>query len=524
MTGTDERVAAGRRRPVRLAALRRLRPPGGAPMARLATFLTAHRVFLALLAPAVALRVVTMLGYRGALWFPDSYDYVTGALTLTPNLIRPSGYSLYLALLAPFHSLAVVAFTQHAMGIAVGVMVYALLRHRFGLPGWGAALAAVPPLFDAFGIELEHLVLSDTLYTFLVTLALAVALWRPALGVRRAALVCVILGLAAVTRSVGLPVLLFVLGWLLVRRAGWRAVAVGLVGGLLPIALYAGWFSSRTHRFALTDSTGIFLYGRTMAFADCRKIHPPVDEVPLCVTAPPAHRPLSQIYIWGRISPLHRLGRERFTSVNEGRTGDFARRAILAQPFAYAGTVGSDLLRTFRLSHPPFPDRVTYSYYLFRAQPRQPPARPARRMRRYDPAHTRVTVARPYATVMGVYQRYVYVRGAMFGLILLVGLGTLLRRRWEALLPWVVAVVAVVVPPATAEFDYRYVIPAVPAACVAAAAFFVRRPAEAARGSGGTAPSEGPDRDDEFPRGGPSELARADDEDGEETEQGPDHQ
>lgn len=522
MADGDERDAAGHarnaRRPARLLARAAALPaPRRVPVPAIAAFVTAHRIFLALLVPAVALRVVTMLGYRGALWFPDSYDYVTGALTLTPNLIRPSGYSLYLWLLAPFHSVTLVAATQHAMGVAVGVMVYALLRHRFALPGWGAALAAVPPLFDAFGIELEHLVLSDTLYTFLVTLALTLALWRPALGVRRAVPVCLLLGLAAVTRSVGLPVLVFVLGWLFVRRAGWRTVTAALVAGALPIALYAGWFSSRTHRFALTYSTGIFLYSRTMAFADCRKIRPPVDEVPLCVTTPPAHRARSQIYIWGRISPLHRLGRERFTPVNEGRTGDFARRAVVAQPVAYARTVGADLLRTFRWNHPPFPDRATYSYYLFRAQPQQPPEKAVRRMRRYDPAHVRVSVVRPYATVMVGYQRYAYLRGAVFGLILMLGLGALLRRRWEALLPWVVAVVAVVVPPATAEFDYRYVIPAVPAACVAAAVFFARRPAGA---PGDTDPPGG----DEFARGPRPVLTQANGEHGEATGDAPGHQ
>ncbi|MCO5969417.1 hypothetical protein [Actinoallomurus soli] len=452
---------------------------GEAPgrLSRGLAFARRHRVILAVLAPAVALRLVTMLGYRGAMWFPDSYDYVSGALTLTPNLIRPSGYSLFLWLLSPFHSLTLVVLVQHAMGVAVGVLVYALLRHRFGLPGWAASVAAVPALFDAFGVQLEHLIMSDTLFTFLLTLAVTLALWDKAPSTRRLAVVCLLVGLATVTRSVGLPILVLTLAWLAVRRAGRRAIAAGLVAGLLPVVLYAGWFSSRTHRFALTYSTGIFLYSRTMSFADCRKIKPPVEELPLCISTPPAERERSQFYIWGRISPFHRLGERKFTPDVEGRAGDFAQRAIMAQPGDYAETVTSDLLRTFRWHHPPFPDPDTYDYYLFQAHPPQPSATAAARMRAYAPGHLNTHVVRPYASIMQVYQRFFFVRGAMFGVILLAGLVALVRRRWAALLPWAVAVAAIVVPPTTAEFDYRYVIPALPVACVAAALAFRRDPA-----------------------------------------------
>ncbi|MCO6004667.1 hypothetical protein NE236_06715 [Actinoallomurus purpureus] len=88
---------------------------------------------------------------------------------------------------------------------------------------------------------------------------------------------------------------------------------------------------------------------------------------------------------------------------------------------------------------------------------------------------------------------YFFLRGTVFGLILLVGLGALVRRRWEALLPWTVAVAAIVVPPTTAEFDYRYVIPAVPAACVAAALAFTRRdPAEGAPAAAAASADGGP--------------------------------
>ena len=64
----------------------------------------------------------------------------------------------------------------------------------------------------------------------------------------------------------------------------------------------------------------------------------------------------------------------------------------------------------------------------------------------------------------------------MYGLILVAGLGgmVLAWRRFggEALLPWTISLALIVIPAATAEFDYRYVLVAVPFACLAAALAF----------------------------------------------------
>src|SRR5258708_12070206 len=48
------------------------------------------------------------------------------------------------------------------MGLGMAVMIYALLR-RYGLPGWGAPLAATPVLFDPAQLLLEQLVMADVL-------------------------------------------------------------------------------------------------------------------------------------------------------------------------------------------------------------------------------------------------------------------------------------------------------------------------------------------------------------------------
>src|SRR6516225_1138261 len=115
------------------------------------------------LVPAVALRVDAELGYRWQSWFNDSFTYMRAAVTLTPGTTRPAGYPVYLRLLSPAHSYLPVTASQHLMGLLVAVMMYALVRRRFAAPAWIAVLATLPLLYDGFEIELEHLVMADTL-------------------------------------------------------------------------------------------------------------------------------------------------------------------------------------------------------------------------------------------------------------------------------------------------------------------------------------------------------------------------
>jgi hypothetical protein len=84
------------------------------------------------------------------------------------------------------------------------------------------------------------------------------------------------------------------------------------------------------------------------------------------------------------------------------------------------------------------------------------------------------------------YERVVYVYGPLFGLILVTGLGGVVRirrrplrlirltdaRRPGSMLPWVTAVVLLVFPIAVADFDYRYLLPVLPFACLAAGLAF----------------------------------------------------
>jgi hypothetical protein len=94
----------------------------------------------------------------------------------------------------------------------------------------------------------------------------------------------------------------------------------------------------------------------------------------------------------------------------------------------------------------------------------------------YVQGNPSTSVVNPFAVAIRVYERYFWLPGTVYGLILLAGLGGIVlgrhRRGGEALLPWLCSVVLIVAPAATAEFDYRYVLTAVPFGCLAAALAF----------------------------------------------------
>ncbi|GAA2286225.1 hypothetical protein GCM10010149_35310 [Nonomuraea roseoviolacea subsp. roseoviolacea] len=491
-----------------------------------------HGWFLGVLAVGAALRVLAMLGYRPVLWFPDSYTYIVTVFHPRPDLVRPAGYSAFLRLLEPFHSFAVVAAAQHLLGLATGVLVYVAARRaipwwsgrravsrraatgragsrRAGagrpVPPWAAALAAAPVLLDAYQVELEHLLVSDTLFTFLLVTAVVLALG----GRRRAVAIGLLLAAATLTRTVGQPLIVVVAVWF-VLDGRLRRAAVMLAAALIPLAAYGAWFHGTYQRTGLVGANGAFLYARTMSFADCARMDPPADLRVLCDPRPPGRRPPSQEYLWAADSPLVELPGITFTKANDDLAARFATLAIRSQPLDYAASVLSELGRTFVWGRPVYPDQEIYGYYEFPAASPPPPGRWAAQLgvdlgRRYERGPIGTEVAEPYAGWMRAYQDAARLPGTVVLVILLAppvaGAVRVLRRRRAAdgavqvlrrgrsagsaagplppgggprrlppwALPWSVAVVLLVVPPAVAEFDYRYVLPAVPLACLAAA-------------------------------------------------------
>jgi len=445
-----------------------------------------HRLFIIVLTPAVLLRADAELGYRWQNWFNDSFEYVQNTVHFTLDPTRVSGYSIGLKFLQVFHSYAAVTILQHLMGLAVAVMIYALARHRFRAPAWLATLAAVPVLYDGFEIELEHLIMADVPFLFLITLAVTLLLWDPVPSLPRCALIGLVLGVAQTVRSVGVPLLAVFAVYMIIRRISWRKVAAAIAVCFVPVVAYCGMFYLEHNEFAMTDSTGVFIYARVMTFADCAKMHVPVNELSLCTTVPPSQRPIDQFYVWDPSTPLDRFPPSKFSPVPDQLAEDFAIRAIEAQPLDYARAVFDDTWRVFAWKRHIFPNAQTYDEYIFgyhsqpipdwdNAKPGQLGSYPSYAAA-YVHGNPLTQVVGPFANIIRGYQRYVWVPGTVYGLVLLLGLGGLVlawrRLGGEALLPWTISLALIVIPAATAEFDYRYVLVAVPFAFLAAAIAF----------------------------------------------------
>jgi hypothetical protein len=512
-TGSD-RVVPGQQPPdERVSRLTRLTRPA-----------VTHWQFSIVLLAAIVVRLIVILGYPPILWFNDSYTYIYDAVAHIPDRVRPNGYPFLLDLLLPLHSMYALAVLQAAMGVAIGVAIYALLRHR-GLPWWGAALPALPVLFDSYELHLEHQVTADTLFIFLATIAVVILCWSDRPSVVVMAVAGLLIGYATLVRSVGEPLLAVALVGMLARRVGWRRLVTLLIAGVVPIAAYMFWFHHAEGKYALTESSGTFLYGRVSTFAECAKINPPANLQILCDPTPLNLRPPSGEYIWadnelGPNPPTTPLWKEtqsddtglRFTPQVNGLAGQFAKAAILAQPYDYLRVVIHDTLHTFGWNRQPDPNNYDGNGSLFQFVPsaqeltRQIPGWAGPEVRaQFDPAQFadwvkawggdstarqiyavrqgfgpglgNTEVVQPWARLILIYQRYFNLRGTLLGLIVLIGaVGVLARwRRWGGvgLLPWLVGALLIVLPPMTAGFGYRYVLAAAPAACLAAGLAFV---------------------------------------------------
>ena len=456
----------------------------------LAAKLAAEWPLLCALLAGGLLRTLAVLGFRPALYINDSLEYVGVALRWQAYTVRPDGYSAFLRLLLPFHSIALVVILQHIMGLAIGTMIYALLRH-LRVRRWLATLACLLYLLDVHEIQLEHLLLSDTLFLLLLMAGVTLLAWQSKVSPWFAGAAGLLLALSTLTRTVGIPLMVIAGLYLVVRWSGWRPLVAFVALAALPLAAYAGWFDHDHGDFAMSNSDGIYLYARVMAFADCGVIKPPSDVAMLCDSRPPSQRGLPSNFIWHQ-SPLENLpgpkngetalAAARFTGLRNSRARQFAIDAIAAQPGAYLRTTWDYFSMTFHWSRPAYPSKLYLQEDSFSRHPTAIPfsrvavagATAGHDMTAYNDGDPSTHLVAPFASLLLWYQRFGSVPGPILAGLLVVGfLGCVVRRRdarrGQVLLQWTMAMSLLVLTPLSAQFDNRYVLPALPFALTAAA-------------------------------------------------------
>ena len=341
-------------------------------------------------------------------------------------------------------------------------------------------------LFAAPELLLEQLIMADLLAFLLMIAAFAVLLMRRSPSVWRAATAGLLMGASTAVRPTALPLILLMAIYLLIVRAGWRRACALLVAGAVPVLAYMSWFAAATGSFNVTDSNGLFLWSRTMSFANCAVIKPPADLRALCpevqphsVARPPgAPRLQPTKYLWD-----HRAWQwqppstgpvpdaSAFTPANNSRALQFAVRAIEAQPLAYARVVSADTLKPFFQSISfLFPTGIhgglPKEYVPYALAGVQEYADTTQQLPRSLGSHLTARITQPWAQAIQDYQRVIFLPGPVFALILVAGLGGLLiprRRTAAAAMLWLSAVITLVLPVAEHEYTYRYALPGHPA-------------------------------------------------------------
>jgi 4-amino-4-deoxy-L-arabinose transferase-like glycosyltransferase len=309
------------------------------------------------------LRLLFLVRYRPALLgFSDSINYILsahGALFSDPA--RPAGYVLFLRLLhVVSNHLLLVSLVQHLLGLAGGLLLFDAVR-RTGAP---RALGLVPAAVVMLGgseVILEHAVMPDALFTFLVVLALwlIVRAWDGSLWWAIAAGAA--LGSATIVRTVGLEVLPFALVGLYfspIRRRRWRlaSVSTALAGSLLVIVPFLIAHRVQSGSFDFTSSGNTQLYGRVAPWADCSKFTPPKGTANLCISTPVADRAGGDVWLYSPTAPLLKAY-GIYTKGMNGKLGAFSFAAVLGQPLEYLQYVARDLVRVVdpTFSSSPYP-------------------------------------------------------------------------------------------------------------------------------------------------------------------------
>jgi hypothetical protein len=424
-----------------------------------------------LLGPALALRVVTQLAYRPALLYIDSPKYLVAGM----ERFDPEGYrDLMLVPLLHAGNLALVAAVQHALGLAMGVTIYALVARR-GSPRWAAALAAAPILLDAYQLQMEQTIMPDVMFEALILAGLALLLWKPRPALATLTLAGFILGASATVRQVGEALIVPAVAFAVLASRGWgrRLTVAGLVAVsfVIPVLVYMAYSAAVLgDGFQLSDQGDAVLYGRVAAAADCAALRLPAVEHPLC----PSRRtvaalgvdglvndPSSPIYSYTPPPPVDRAGNVEHFSVS----------VIERQPFRVAGAITRDSVKLFALTRDTSPGDTPVWRWQFRTTyqvfPPDVSISSATALIRATGGGGAPTAVRPLAEFLRAYQLHGgYTPGPFFLVVLAAGLGGAVAGRRRAPVTALACLTATATGAAVLlgadmyEFSWRYQLPA----------------------------------------------------------------
>jgi uncharacterized membrane protein YhaH (DUF805 family) len=437
-----------------------------------------HRGITILLVLGAALRAAVMIAYQPALWFHgDSGVYIRQSVPPLPPIdpFRPAGYTLLLKLLRPTHTLVSVVALQHLLGLSVVVTVYAFL-HRRGLPRWLCCLAVVPLLYDSLQVTMEHFILVETLFTTVLLASILVLLWSAG----PSATVCGVSGLlffaAWFTKPLAAPVFPILLGYLLVRRAGWRRVLAFAVAFALPYLAVQVLVRGHTSVYGSNSSA---LYGRAASVADCDRLTLTPVQRALC-PGPGQRHQRPDWYIWAPEAPGAPLRGD--SSAYPAMRG-FALAVLVAQPGDLAAQIstevaahfvpGVDLGWSFRCLR----ERTSLPETARDTSPIGEQCHPQLASAGFaDPSHPSATNPPPTVLTRILHRYSVAVRlvptvSSLAVLLTLAALTVRRRHRYvrDATVLVLASLVLIVAPVVIGMYEARYALPALPLICLGAA-------------------------------------------------------
>jgi len=343
--------------------------PKRPPLALALAGLRRHRLFAALLAAGLVLRILVLAAYQPALIYVDTLKYLYGA---SPGS-EPFGYTLALKIVLALGHLGTVAVLQHLLGLAMAVTVYAVLLRR-GIPRWLAALTTAPVLLDAYQLQMEQTIMPDVLFEAIVVAGLAVLLWRPVPTPKFAAAGGLILAAAATVMQLGLILVVPAAVYALAIGGGWRRAGRGTVALVLAFAaVIVGYCSaSYAHDGHFWLARRQSLAGRLAASADCATLQLSAAARAVCPT--PAQQALGPDWLeHSGQSPL--VHNPVPAGVTHGAAIADLNAAVLSQqPLRVLAGVARDAVRLYALTRDDTPGVTPIGRWQFQdGYPEYPP-------------------------------------------------------------------------------------------------------------------------------------------------------